>query len=201
ALVGAADFTDLVAALLGVALRALDQTHRRSLPLRTTVPGVAARHTTLRNSHFRTPYFYAVLLGPVFAFGVDRPQLLQGRPTRVHRLVTVVVGQLVPGDTALGAQPRAVGPAQRGDRHRQHQRVPNRGLQIEHIPLEPQNLVGVSGLFGDGAFISVQLLHPDPEGVLDGCETPRTLPLGRGLDLAVGEDALAHGGEQYVDGQ
>src|SRR6202012_2772913 len=41
--------------LLGVAVAALDQRHRGSLPLRAAGPGVAARHLPLRNGHFGSP--------------------------------------------------------------------------------------------------------------------------------------------------
>lgn len=63
--IGAAGRTGDVRELHVMALRALHQSRRRGLPLRTTVPRVAARLFPLRDGHFSPPGFLLVVpIGP-----------------------------------------------------------------------------------------------------------------------------------------
>jgi hypothetical protein len=90
-------------------VRADHEARGDGLPGRTTVPGVAARHLPLRDSHCSLLYQdrdfrpYGVLLGCFGVLLVLR-QGGQAGPTRVDRCVMCVVGVVGQSRTTLGAQ-------------------------------------------------------------------------------------------------
>src|SRR6266508_764269 len=99
------------------------------LPVRAAMPGLGARRLPLGDGHL---FLLSGLCpaAPVLA-RPDRPEVepCQARPARIDgTLLVAAVGHVQVG-AALLAEPGAVGPAQRGGREGQHDRVPGQGVQ------------------------------------------------------------------------
>ena len=106
------------------------QRRRDGLPLRATVARVAARHLPLRDSHCSLLRSVLVLL-----------KRRQGGPARVDRRVVRVIRVVREPRTTLGAQPGTVVSAQRLERQLENHRVPQQGLEVEQVALEPADIV------------------------------------------------------------
>ncbi len=104
----------------------------------------------------------------------------------------VALVELVPLDPAARAQARAVLPAVRSERQREHHRVPQRRFEVEELTVEPPCLVLVGRLVGAALLIGEQLLKVDLEHRLQRLEAAAALPGERGLHIRGDEHALHH---------
>src|SRR5689334_6852239 len=92
--------------------------------------------------------------------------LTKSSPPGVKCLMPVVGREVGPALAALRAQTGAIGLAERRQREGQHERVADRLLDVDLVVHDPRELVGVSGLVGEGVRVGEQLadLHGDLVG-------------------------------------
>ena len=149
-------------------------------------------------------------VGPSQLLGPEGPQGLQ---PRVDLVVGVIVGALVKTASAHDAQSRTVRAAHRGDRHGEHDGLPDRGLEVQLVVVRQAGDVGlvIGRKWAAGREVErgeVLLLEPDLDREHDVGEAPAALEIERRPQVRVGQDpavgaqepdtSLDGGGKQQV---
>lgn len=174
-----------------------DELGSNRLPLRTTVPGIAAGHLPLRDGH---DFLLGVLegsasardgcpwrrSGPIRVIPAD--EALEGRPAWVDPIRMVMIRVVIEVGTTVWAQPSAVIATQRAERKVQHDRGTHHGVKVDS--LLGTNPTGI--LVGLLVGVEVQLLDVKEKFLLDGVQAARALPLQGGLDGPGREDPLSN---------
>lgn len=174
-----------------------DELGSNRLPLRTTVPGIAAGHLPLRDGH---DFLLGVLEGSASARGgclwrrsgpirvIPADEALEGRPAWVDPIRMVMIRVVIEVGTTVWAQPSAVIATQRAERKVQHDRGTHHGVKVDS--LLGTNPTGI--LVGFLVGVEVQLLDVKEKFLLDGVQAARALPLQGGLDGPGREDPLSN---------
>lgn len=174
-----------------------DELGSNRLPLRTTVPGIAAGHLPLRDGH---DFLLGVLEGSASARGgclwrrsgpirvIPADEALEGRPAWVDPIRMVMIRVVIEVGTTVWAQPSAVIATQRAERKVQHDRGTHHGVKVDS--LLGTNPTGI--LVGLLVGVEVQLLDVKEKFLLDGVQAARALPLQGGLDGPGREDPLSN---------
>jgi len=174
-----------------------DELGSNRLPLRKTVPGIAAGHLPLRDGH---DFLLGVLegsasardgcpwrrSGPIRVIPAD--EALEGRPAWVDPIRMVMIRVVIEVGTTVWAQPRAVIATQRAERKVQHDRGTHHGVKVDSLLGTNPTGILVCLLVG----VEVQLLDVKEKFLLDGVQTARALPLQGGLDGPGCEDPLSN---------
>ena len=174
-----------------------DELGSNRLPLRTTVPGIAAGHLPLRDGH---DFLLGVLEGSASARGgclwrrsgpirvIPADEALESRPAWVDPIRMVMIRVVIEVGTTVWAQPTAVIATQRAERKVQHDRGTHHGVKVDS--LLGTNPTGI--LVGLLVGVEVQLLDVKEKFLLDGVQAARALPLQGGLDGPGREDPLSN---------
>ncbi len=107
-------------------------------------------------------------------FGIE--SVPQSGPARVQYLMRMTGFEIIESLAALRAQARAVRPAQRRHRQREHHLVPDQRLQVDQVVHQPGQFVVVGGGCGGRIGVGVQLADPGDDGFGQVDQAPRALP-------------------------